>query len=176
MKSMTILLCCALVAGVANAQSTASSAPQPEQSQVLAAPGPAASDVEVADFFVACASANLDESTDTQILSLSDKSAVKSTDKNTNMQLSKYYFLSAVAYSNREYAKSRFIAMRNATKEHVQGKISNGKDLLTILKEELNYDESQNALCTFYTGKYNAKITAHVKQSGVLNGGSTKPN
>ncbi|HVX04753.1 MAG TPA: hypothetical protein VHA71_06490 [Rhodanobacteraceae bacterium] len=172
MKSMTILLCCALVAGAANAQSTAS-ASQPQPPRILAAPGAAASDAEIADFFVACASANEDEVVDKKILH--DLGAVSDADTSINHKEATYYFISATAYSTKEYTKRKFTDLRNASVERVQGKISGG-NLMDVIKEEMNYDESQIALCTFYTGKNNAKITAHVKQSGVLNDGPTKPN
>jgi len=173
MKSVTILLCCVLAAGAANAQSVASSASQPEQSRILAAPSPGASNVEVADFFAACASANADEVLNKKILS--DNGALSNADTSANTQEAKYYFVSAAAYSTKDYAKNKFTELRNASMERVQGKISGG-NLLAVIKEEMNYDESQIALCTFYVGKDNAKITAHVKQSGVLNAGPTKPN
>ena len=175
MKKVSLLLFCVVVAGVANAQSATSSAAQPEHAQVaiVEAPSPAASDMEVAGFFATCAAANADSVLNKQLLS--DNGALSNADTSVNVREAKYYFMSAKAYSTEGYAKEKFTEQRNAYADSVRRKIS-GANLIDVIKEGLNRDESQIALCTFYVGKNNASITAHVKQSGVLAATPPKPN
>jgi hypothetical protein len=175
MRKVSLLLCCAVVAGAANAQSTTSSAAQPGHAQfaIVAAPSPTASNVEVADFFATCAAANADSVLNKQLLS--DNGALSNADTSVNIREAKYYFMSAEAYSTKDHAKETFTELRKSLADGVRQKIS-GANLLDVAKEELNRDESQIALCTFYVGKNNASITAHVKQSGVLTATPAKPN